>query len=191
MTQLDTLLFLWINATDATPRGQIELARVISTLLPAVAVLAPVPWVLLGRLPRRQWLGACLAVALAWLAVRGIRGVVHIGRPFELGLGHQWLAHATTSGFPSAHSAAAAAWAVAMTLLAPAHRRAWLLGTAAVALAIAWSRVFLGLHFVSDVVLGLFLGVTSAVVTVRLLGGVPPQTDLVRPLKPEAGAENH
>jgi undecaprenyl-diphosphatase len=191
MTQLDTLLFLWINATDATPGWHIELARRISTLLPAVAVLAPAPWVILGRLPRRQWLGACLAAGLAWLAVRGIRGMVHVGRPFELGLGHQWLAHATTSGFPSAHSAAAAAWAGGMTLLAPAHRGVWLLPTAAVALAIAWSRVFLGLHFVSDVALGLFLGATCAVVTVRLLGGLSPKAVLATSIKREPGAGNH
>lgn len=188
MTQLDTLLFLWINATDASPHWQIELARRISAFLPAVAVLAPVPWVFLGRIPHRQWLGACLAVALAWLAVRGIRGLVHVARPFELGLGHQWLAHATTSGFPSAHSAAAAAWAGAMTLLAPSHRRDWLMATATVALTIAWSRVFLGLHFVSDVALGLFLGASCAVLTERLLGVFSPQLE-GDSVSPGAGAE--
>jgi membrane-associated phospholipid phosphatase len=61
----------------------------------------------------------------------------------------------------------------------------------AVALAIAWSRVFLGLHFVSDVALGLFLGATCAVVTVRLLGGLSPKAVLATSIKREPGAGNH
>ncbi|MCW5653955.1 phosphatase PAP2 family protein [Hydrogenophaga sp.] len=164
MTQLDTTLFLWINATDATPAGLIALARWISAWLPALAFLAPLPWVLAGRLRHRQWLGACLAMGLAWLAMRGLRDMFHSARPFELGLGHQWIAHAATSGFPSAHTTLATAWAVGISLLAQRHVRRWLLATGGVALLVAWSRVFLGLHFVSDIAAGLLLGTLCGLV---------------------------
>jgi undecaprenyl-diphosphatase len=162
MTRLDTLLFLWINATADTPAWLLALARWISTDLPALAVVALVPLLLFGPAARRQFLGVCLAMVLAWLAVRGIRETVHVARPFELGLGRQWLAHAATASFPSFHAAVAGAWAVALAFFASRHPRRWLIAAGAVALAIAWSRVFLGLHFVSDIAVGLLLGAASA-----------------------------
>lgn len=163
MTQLDHLLFLWINATAGTPEWLLALARWASTDLPAFAVVALAPLVLFGRASRRQFLGVCLAMVLAWLAVRGIRETVHVARPFELGLGRQWLAHAATASFPSFHAAVAGAWAASLVLLAPSRPRWWMGLAGGVALAIAWSRVFLGLHFVSDIVVGLVLGLACAV----------------------------
>lgn len=162
MTHLDTQLFLWINATADTPAWLLALARGFSTDLPALAVLALVPLLLFGPAARRQFLGVCLAMALAWMAVRGIRETVHVARPFELGLGRQWLAHAATASFPSFHAAVAAAWAVGLAFFAPGRPRRWLIAAGAVGLAIAWSRVFLGLHFVSDVAVGLLLGAACA-----------------------------
>lgn len=170
MTRLDTFLFLWINATVDTPAWLLALARWISTDLPALATVGLAPLVLFGPVARRQLLGVCLAMVLAWLAVRGVRETVHVARPFELGVGLQWLAHAATAGFPSFHAAVAGAWAVALVLFAPRHVRWWMLCGGAVALAIAWSRVFLGLHFVSDVSLGLLLGAACAVTSRRCIG---------------------
>lgn len=165
MTPLEAQLFLWINATADTPAWLIALARWVSTDLPALAVLALVPWVLFGRAARRQLLGVCLAMALAWLAVRGIRETVQVARPFELGLGRQWLAHAASASFPSFHAAVAGAWAAGLAMFALHRPRLWLALAGGVALAIAWSRVFLGLHFVSDIAVGLLLGAACALTT--------------------------
>lgn len=169
MTSPDTALFLWINATADTPAWMLALGRWISTDLPAIAVFALLPLLLCGPAARRQVLGVCLAMLLAWLCVRGLRETAHMARPFELGLGQQWLAHAATAGFPSFHAAVAGAWAAGLTVLAHRHRRAWLIGAGCVALAIAWSRVFLGLHFVSDVAVGLLLGGASALAAKQCL----------------------
>ena len=166
MTPLDTLLFLWINATADTPAWLFALARWVSTDLPALAVLALVPLVLFGRAARRQLLGVCLAMALAWLAVRGIRETVQVTRPFELGLGRQWLAHAASASFPSFHAAVAGAWAAGLAMFALHRPRLWSALAGGVALTIAWSRVFLGLHFVSDIAVGLLLG-TACALTAR------------------------
>ncbi|QHE83980.1 phosphatase PAP2 family protein [Hydrogenophaga sp. BPS33] len=166
MTHLDTLLFLWINATPDTSAWLLALARWASTGLPTLAILALAPLVLFGPAARHQVLGVFLSMVLAWLAVRGIRETVHVARPFELGLGWQGLAHAATAGFPSFHAAVAGAWAMGLALLAPRRGRRWLLVAGGVALVVAWSRVFLGLHFVSDVLVGGLLGGASAM-TVR------------------------
>lgn len=188
MTPLDTLLFLWINATPATPAWLLALGRWVSTDLPALAIVALVPLVLFGPAARRQLLGVCLAMALAWLAVRGIRETVHVARPFELGLGRQWLAHAATASFPSFHAAVTGAWAGGLALFAPHRPRLWLTLAGGVALAIAWSRVFLGLHFVSDIAVGLVVGVACAVTARQGLGWRARRT--VRSFRPVAGSEN-
>jgi len=187
MTSLDTVLFLWINAAADTPAWMLTLGRWISTDLPTLAVLALLPWLLCGRAARRQVLGVCLAMLLAWLCVRGIRETVHMARPFELGLGQQWLAHAATAGFPSFHAAVAGAWAAGLAAFARRHRRVWSIGAGSVALAIVWSRVFLGLHFVSDVGVGAALGVASALTARQCLvwfdqwrGGSPRGLDTNR-----------
>ena len=190
MTPLDTLLFLWINATPATPAWLLALARWLSNDLPALAILALVPLLLFGPAARRQLLGVGLAMVLAWLAVRGIRETVHVARPFELGLGRQWLAHAATASFPSFHAAVAGAWAGGLALFAPRRPRLWLTFAGGVALAIAWSRVFLGLHFVSDIALGLVLGMACAVTARQSLGWLARRRRPVPPLRPVAGSEN-
>ncbi|WP_066272621.1 phosphatase PAP2 family protein [Hydrogenophaga palleronii] len=163
MTHFDTRLFLWINASGDAPPWLLDAARWISTDLPALAVLALAPLLLVGPAARRQLLGMGVAMALAWLAVRGIRETVHVARPFELGLGTQWLAHSATASFPSYHAAVAGAWACALSMCAPGRARLWLALAGPVALLIAWSRVFLGLHFVSDIAVGLLLGLACAV----------------------------
>jgi undecaprenyl-diphosphatase len=171
MAALDSLLFLWINATADTPPWLLVLARWMSTDLPTLALLGILPLALAGRGGRRQLLGACLAMALAWLAVRGVREAVHVARPFELGLGVQWLDHAATAGFPSFHAAVAGAWAAGLVAFARQRWRPWLAVSGGTALVIAWSRVFLGLHFVSDIAAGLLLGAMCALVARQLMGG--------------------
>lgn len=187
MTQLDTLLFLWINASADTPLWLLEAARWISTDLPALAVLALVPLVLFGPGARRQLLGAGLAMILAWLAVRGIRETVHVSRPFELGLGAQWLAHSATASFPSFHAAVAGAWAFALSMCAPRRPRLWLALAGPVALSIAWSRVFLGLHFVSDIAVGLLLGLACAVTARQALLALGRRRLAARSVPPVVG----
>ncbi len=164
MTSIDQALFLWMNATPATPSGLIALARWFSEVLPIVALLALAPLALAGPQARKQVLGAALAMVLAWMAVRGLKGVFDMPRPFNLGLGYQWIQHAGTPTFPSYHATVSAAWSAGLVFHARHHLRAWIPVAGCVTLAIAWSRVFLGVHFVSDVAMGLALGVSCALV---------------------------
>ncbi|WP_193777596.1 phosphatase PAP2 family protein [Streptomyces sp. BBFR25] len=66
--------------------------------------------------------------------------------------------------FPSNHATIAGASAVALLLV----RRALVLLTAPLALLMAFSRVFVGVHYPHDVAAGLLLGAVVAVVAVRL-----------------------
>lgn len=158
MPDLDTTLFLWINATPSTPDVLVDSARWMSTRLPLLAMLTLVPVMASGQAGRRQGAGALWAMLMAWLSVRFLRSGFHAPRPFELGLGHQWIEHASTASFPSLHAAVAGAWATGMVCCARHHRCWWAVGAGAVALGIAWSRVCLGLHFPGDVAVGLAVG---------------------------------
>jgi len=82
------------------------------------------------------------------------------------------VAHAHGQSFPSGHALGAAAlWAAAAVLLTGWLSRRWTVAVAAVVpVVVAGSRVLLGVHFVSDVVAGLVIGWTTAVVAAELMG---------------------
>jgi membrane-associated phospholipid phosphatase len=111
---------------------------------------------------RRRWI-ALLALALSEsltpLAVNLLKLVVDRPRP------PGELLHVGGSSFPSGHAAYAGATAVALVLLftRPGGRRAawWALAALAVA-GMAWSRTYLQVHWLSDVLAGAVLGVGVA-----------------------------
>jgi membrane-associated phospholipid phosphatase len=107
---------------------------------------------------RRRW-PALRAFAVAELAtpvvVNGVKVMVDRRRPAGSGL------HAFGTAFPSGHTAYAGATMVALTLLRSDRRSGgrgrWVaagLGTAAM----AWSRTYLQLHWLTDVTAGALLG---------------------------------
>ncbi|MFC8566398.1 phosphatase PAP2 family protein [Streptomyces sp. NPDC057245] len=79
--------------------------------------------------------------------------------------------------FPSNHATIAGASAVALVLV----RRALVWLTAPLALLMAFSRVFVGVHYPHDVAAGLLLGAVAAAVAVRL--GTRPATRLAEAMR--------
>jgi undecaprenyl-diphosphatase len=80
--------------------------------------------------------------------------------------------HATSSSFPSGHAAYAGATCVALVLLftSPGNgRRLWWAVAAAGILGMAWSRTYLQVHWLSDVIAGSLLGIGM---TLSVFGGV-------------------
>ncbi|MFG3496753.1 bifunctional phosphatase PAP2/diacylglycerol kinase family protein [Streptomyces sp. NPDC047886] len=85
-----------------------------------------------------------------------------------------------TSSFPSGHAASAAAFAAGVAL----ESRRWGAVLLPVAVSVGFSRIYVGVHYPSDVLVGASLGVTAALATRALLparGGpvaaVPPRAD--------------
>lgn len=77
---------------------------------------------------------------------------------------HLFLSHAADASFPSDHVTASSAIGVAIALTL-GRRFAWIL---LVVLALAVSRVLLGLHYPSDVLVGAALGSATAIAICRL-----------------------
>jgi undecaprenyl-diphosphatase len=111
---------------------------------------------------RRPWLltNVVLAVLAAELAADVGKYFVHRHRPFE----HQIGPSVRTHSFPSGHSATSFAAATVLAGYAPRYRVLFY----TLACLIAFSRLYNGVHYPSDVVAGALLG---AAIALLLRGG--------------------
>lgn len=98
-----------------------------------------------------------------------------------------------TLSYPSGHASGVAALVVvglvlAWPLLSPAARRAWVAVGVAVVLLVGLTRMWLGVHFLSDVVGGWSLGLAWTLLTALLLGALPRGPAALRPAAGETGS---
>ncbi len=126
------------------------------------------------RLRPREWAQLALALLVtAAMTDAVLQPVIGRERPFVHSLDVAVIGDRPTSGsFPSGHAANAFAAAVVLSRFATAPALAWwvLAGT------IAYSRLYLGVHYPSDVAAGALVGIACAVTTlavVRRVGRAP------------------
>lgn len=79
------------------------------------------------------------------------------------------------SSFPSGHVAAATVYAALGFIVLWHTRRMWVRALAVVIVVVApvlvaWARMYQGMHFLTDVIAGMVLGVASVVICRRILG---------------------
>ncbi|MFI0899176.1 phosphatase PAP2 family protein [Streptomyces sp. NPDC020983] len=129
-----------------------------------------------GRDGRRAALRAAGSLALASLVANTAgKGAFRRARPLldAVPVIRQLRRQPVTSSFPSGHSASAAAFAAGAALESPG----WGAAVAPVAASVAFSRVYTGVHYPSDVLAGCALGVGAALVVRALLPPAPGTPD--------------
>lgn len=131
------------------------MVKIIATALVAAVVFAVWRnWRDVGVLALSLILEASVFITVTWVIARSRPDVIRLEEsPVD-------------SSFPSGHVAAAAAYGALVVVVAWHTRRWWARAGAALAVAVvvaivAWSRVYRGMHYLSDVTAGVALGVAS------------------------------
>lgn len=131
-------------------------------------------WTKNERIDERHLAMRCgLAAALGLLLNQIILLFIHRVRPSDLGLTKLIVQRSPDPSFPSDH--VTLSFAIAVTLLL--RRDRWTIPFLAGSGLIAWSRVYVGTHYVSDALGGIMTGAAAAAVVVLFYGRLRPLTD--------------
>jgi undecaprenyl-diphosphatase len=151
--QLNLVLFSSLNANAGLAgwrlAGALFAAERLILLVPCVLMLL---WITGNTTQREAAVRASLATVCA-LAVNAVFGLLWFHpRPFMAGVGHTFMQHAPDSSFPSDH--ASIMFTVALVLASSRAAGARRIGAMLfpVAVVVAWSRVFLGVHYPMDMI---------------------------------------
>jgi undecaprenyl-diphosphatase len=161
----------WLQLMVTHRSGPVTALAKFLNFLGLVGITLPVRIVIAGflALRRRWWHLAAFTVAIAMseALIGTLKGIYGRARP-----PHSLVATSAAS-FPSGHAIAASVTVVAavIALVPPGRRRAWW-GAGAVIFAgmMALSRAYLSAHWLSDVVAGVLLGTSCALLAALLVG---------------------
>lgn len=140
--------------------------------LPYVLVMLSVPLWMRGK--KEQAIDLVVLIAIVSVSVELIKLVVGRERPFDVlaevnGVSFGGFSNASDPSFPSAHAARAFAVAVLLTCGRPRWQASVAVGVAAM---IGISRIYLGVHWPSDVLAGALFGAGIALLVLKL-GNMP------------------
>jgi undecaprenyl-diphosphatase len=172
----------WADAMSAVRRAWLTVIaeRVFDPLgrFPLSWVIVALAGAVLWRDGRRRAIAVLvIGEAASWAANSVIKAVVDRPRPPGA------LFEASRSSFPSGHAAFAAVTAVLFVglLVHSGRRAAPAVLAGALVVAMAWSRSYLLVHWVTDVIGGLCVGAGVGLITLAAMGDAADRTDRSRP----------
>jgi len=189
MYALNTTLFDLINA-PVVPNGAVLavalfLADKVIFLVAAALVWG---WARAGLRTRSKLFAVGLAAVLGLAINLVIAAFWQNPRPFALGVGNQFLPHAPDSSFPSDH--ATILFAVGFGLFAARAASVWSWLALILAVAVAWSRIYVGVHWPLDMAGSLIVALMAACIARLVIGTGPGRALCTTCLKLYDGALN-
>ncbi|WP_235960237.1 undecaprenyl-diphosphatase [Paenibacillus silvestris] len=162
---MDYQLFQLVNDLGRTITVLNPLMRMFASYAEYVFYMGIVIYWFVRRQINRQMVAQSLISACVAFACSGIIGYFfYRDRPFVTHSVLQLIEHPANTSFPSDHATGAFVIAASIWMFRRKEGAVWL----ALAACIAFSRVWTGIHYPSDVVAGALLGIAAAVAVHRL-----------------------
>jgi undecaprenyl-diphosphatase len=162
MEAFDIILTQWLNAPAGhSPFLDTAMPVITNFAVPLMIIAVALQWFIKQDKPRRRH--AIISSGLAFLLGEALNQIIlliiHRPRPYDAGITNLIIEKSADWSFPSDHATAVAAIAATFAILA--FRKQALLFSIA-ALLVCWSRVYIGTHYVSDIVAGVIMGTIAA-----------------------------
>jgi len=168
MPSFDTNLFLYLNAGPSPNALVVEFAIFISRYLQfLVPIYLIALWLRNANKSRETAISIALALLVA-VALSYLIGLVWFRpRPFMVGLGHTLVAHRPNSSFPSNHGIVFACCAAVLFMMG---RKVAAWAAVVCGVVMAWSRIYIGVHYPLDMVGSVIVAVVSAKISLLCVG---------------------
>ena len=165
---MDAAITHWINSfAGHTPLVDPTMIAITQVGVPAIVLIVVLQW--WSREERQHVRHAAICAGLAFLLGlalnQGVLLFIHRLRPYEVGVTHLLIAKSADWSFPSDHATASMSVAMAFALQRLPRRT---LAFFAMALLVCLSRVYVGTHYLTDVLGGATTGIVAAI-AVRVL----------------------
>ena len=161
---MDDAITQWINA-GAGKSALLDAVMVAVTQYGVSLLVALVALQWWSRHERLHVRHTCVAAGLSFLLGLGLNQLIllflHRVRPYDAGVSHLIISRSTDWSFPSDHATASFAIALAFLLQGFGRRGSAFL---AAGLLVCFSRIYVGTHYVSDVLGGAVTGALAACV---------------------------
>lgn len=165
---MDAAITHWINSfAGHTPGLDLMMVAITQVGVPVIVLLVVVQWWVREDRAHVRHAAICAGLAfLLGLAInQGVLLFIHRVRPYDAGVSHLLIAKSADWSFPSDHATASMSVAMAFALQRLPRRA---LAFFAMAILVCLSRVYVGTHYVTDVLGGTATGVLGAII-VRLI----------------------
>ncbi len=162
LPQLDFIA--WLQTTGSS--NEVTILQFISDSITFISLGVPLVIALILELKdknkkgRQLFLFAGLSVGIGGLASYIIKKSMLVPRPYEIDARIAQLSVGGGFSFPSGHTTEAFAAAMSLLLLFPTWKVAWPAFTWAAM--VAFSRIYLGVHYPFDIIGGIIIGTTAA-----------------------------